>query len=165
MDTKASPPKRIYEDFEPFCKWYPEEGQDTLQIHLAGFKKEQLKVQANMDKVTLEIYGEKPLNASKWSRFRKDVNLPKDSAADETQAKFTETDGILSIVMPKKVIPPLTADMDSVWVVKISKIRALTVAVVAAAVAVVVAFGTQLAQLVHMHPCQHAVSIDHVVIV
>ncbi|KAI4352017.1 hypothetical protein L6164_006307 [Bauhinia variegata] len=187
MDTEAASSNRIYEDFEPFCKWHSDEGQDTLDIDLEGFKKEQLKVQVNNNKGILAIFGEKPLEASKWSRFRKEVNVPKDTVKDKIQARFSQTNGILSIVMPKKVIQPSTIepgdktkgadhatssgigsldDKGSVWGVKISQKRAFKVAVVAAAVVLVVAIGTRIAQLVHGHPSQHlAAPNGHVVYV
>ncbi|XLS96948.1 hypothetical protein HN51_039683, partial [Arachis hypogaea] len=67
-----------------------------------GFKKEQLKVQTN-NKGLLTIFGERPLDSSnnKWSRFHKEIRLPKDTNVNEISAKLSH--GVLSIVMPKKV--------------------------------------------------------------
>ncbi|KAJ6717125.1 HEAT SHOCK PROTEIN 26 [Salix koriyanagi] len=34
--------ERVYEDFEPKMEWERELGDDTLRVHLPGFKKEQM---------------------------------------------------------------------------------------------------------------------------
>ncbi|CAL0322309.1 unnamed protein product [Lupinus luteus] len=93
---------RLYEDFEPFCKWITQEEQDTLEIDLKGFKKEQLKVQTN-NKGFLTVHGEKPLDgaSSKWNRFHKEIKLSKDIRSNEISAMFSH--GILSVIMPKMV--------------------------------------------------------------
>ncbi|KAI4347360.1 hypothetical protein L6164_008176 [Bauhinia variegata] len=188
LSAMAAAGNRLYEDFEPLCKWHSEEAKDTLDIVLKGFKKEQLKVQAN-NRGILEIYGERPLEleASKRTRFRKKVNLPKDCNTHEIQAKFSQANGILSIVIPKKVIQPSAKDKEnktkddgtsseagreqklglenkgSVWGVRISKRRAIKVAVVAVAVVMVVVIGTQIAKLVHRHSRHVAPDDDYVV--
>ncbi|KAE9600186.1 hypothetical protein Lal_00045867 [Lupinus albus] len=94
--------QRLYEDFEPFCKWITQEGEQTLEIDLKGFNREQLKVQTN-NKGFLTIYGEKAVDgaSSKWNRFQKEIKLSKDIRANEISAKFSH--GILSIIMPKMV--------------------------------------------------------------
>ncbi|XP_054802347.1 uncharacterized protein LOC129306030 [Prosopis cineraria] len=169
METKASgaPSNRVYEFFEPYCKWSTEEGPETLQIDLKGFKKEQLKVQAN-EKGMLIISGERPVDAKKWIRFRKETKLPQGCNYKDVRAKLSK--GCLSIVMPTKVPdhhpPPSKNNNDSneaqqnddkisVWGVKIDKRRFVRVAVVVTAVVLV----TVVARLVQVyrHP-QHLVS-------
>lgn len=37
MKSKAAAPsKRVYEDFEPECKWNNEEGRDIIELHVQG---------------------------------------------------------------------------------------------------------------------------------
>ncbi|XP_062168204.1 inactive protein RESTRICTED TEV MOVEMENT 2 [Alnus glutinosa] len=95
METNASAnpePSR----FEPFCRWRAEEGRDILEVHLPGFKREQLRVRINI-RGGLIIFGDctNPL-----SSFHKQVEIPKDCNADAIRAKFVSE--ILYITMPKK---------------------------------------------------------------
>ncbi|EEF36702.1 uncharacterized protein LOC8282385 [Ricinus communis] len=90
----------LYEDFEPFCKWQRDQGRDTLEVHLQGFKKDQLKIQLSNLGV-IAITGERPLEENKISRFRKEIRLRKDSyKKNEIHARLTG--GILCMVLPKK---------------------------------------------------------------
>ncbi|CAL0323885.1 unnamed protein product [Lupinus luteus] len=164
METNAAVASShyLYEDFEPFCKWLTEKEQETLEIDLKGFKKEQLKVQTN-NKGFLTIYGERPLDAStsKWSRFHKEIRLSKNCIVNGISAKFSN--GILSIIMPKMVkargkentkeafleatqhVKDDTIEKHSILEVTRKK-RAIEVAVkVVAVVSVVVAIGTYIA--------------------
>ena len=37
METKnGAQVKRVYEDFEPYCKWYVDEERNILEVHLQG---------------------------------------------------------------------------------------------------------------------------------
>ncbi|KAL5547174.1 hypothetical protein UlMin_006861 [Ulmus minor] len=100
MDTKALSDyrKRSYEDFEPYCHWHRGEGSDVLEVHLQGFKREQLRVQIN-DCGILLISGEQPVEDTKYSRFRKEIKVSKDSDANKIRAKLVR--GILYITLPK----------------------------------------------------------------
>ncbi|KAF5749163.1 hypothetical protein HS088_TW04G01126 [Tripterygium wilfordii] len=91
--------KRSYEDFEPFCKWQKQEEHDTLEVHLHGLKKDQLRVQLNNLGV-LTISGSRPLDETRWSRFHKEIKVSKDCKRNEIHAKFSN--GILYVVMPKR---------------------------------------------------------------
>ncbi|KAL3573787.1 hypothetical protein D5086_024400 [Populus alba] len=102
--------KPSYEDFEPYCKWRIEEGQYTLEVHLHGFGKEQLRVQVSSNGGMI-ITGERRVNESRWTRFRKEIKLPKACNANEVRAKLST--GILYIVMPKKITLP-SSDQDQV---------------------------------------------------
>ncbi|CAI8593388.1 unnamed protein product [Vicia faba] len=151
METKANEDisKRLYEDFEPYCKWITNEGQKILEVDLKGFKKEQLKVQTN-NKGVLKIYGEKPLSASskkKWSRFHKEIRVSKDCEMSGIQAKFSQ--GILSIVLPKSEATQhakdvATIEKHSLWGVQ--KRKRTTIQIVLGIVAVV-ALGTYVARI------------------
>ncbi|KAK4280580.1 hypothetical protein QN277_012190 [Acacia crassicarpa] len=169
METnKASeaPRKRVYEVFEPYCKWRTEDGgPEILEIDLKGFKKEQLKVQAN-EKGMLIVSGERPLDAKKWIRFRKETTLPKDCNFRDVRAKLSK--GYLSIIIPRKLPqrPPPSPEAQknnnkkgTNWGVKIDKGRFLKVAVVVTAVVLVVAVA-RLAE-VYRHP-HHAAKEHHV---
>ncbi|CAK7341483.1 unnamed protein product [Dovyalis caffra] len=109
--------KPSYEDFEPYCKWGIEAGQNTLEVHLhvdqqvemakICFKKEQLRVQlSSLGNMT--ITGERRVDESRWTRFRKEIKVPKECNNYEIRAKLSG--GILYIVMPKKTTPPSSQD-------------------------------------------------------
>lgn len=124
----------------------------------ADFKKEQLRVYTR-DKGMLVIEGERPVDATKWSRFCKEITLGKDCNPREIRAKFSNGNGVLSVVMPKtKNVKAENegaksgAEKGGVWGVKISKRRAVKVAVVVVAVLIVVAVGSQIPRLLHFHP-------------
>ncbi|KAF5735163.1 hypothetical protein HS088_TW15G00663 [Tripterygium wilfordii] len=100
MATKAegATGRQSYEDFEPLCKWQKDEEHDTLEVHLHGFKKGQMRVQINNLGV-LTISGSRPLDETRWSRFHKEIKVLKDCKPNEIHAKFSK--GILHVVMPK----------------------------------------------------------------
>ncbi|KAL3535974.1 hypothetical protein ACH5RR_004435 [Cinchona calisaya] len=89
-----------YEEFEPFCKWQREEACDTLVVHLPEFKKEQLRVHIN-NRGILKVSGERRLDATKTSKFYKEVVVPRNCDANGIQAKFANNH--LYIIMPKKI--------------------------------------------------------------
>ncbi|KAH7853945.1 hypothetical protein Vadar_008377 [Vaccinium darrowii] len=88
-----------YEDFEPFCNWLRDNECETLVVHLPAFKKEQLNVQIHCS-TTVKISGERLVDATKKSRFYKEITIPKVCDSKEIHAKFSG--GLLHIVMPKK---------------------------------------------------------------
>ncbi|EXB95064.1 hypothetical protein L484_003543 [Morus notabilis] len=99
QDDPNSPPSYSYMDFEPYCAWHREEGVDILAVHLHGFKREQMRVQVNSQRI-LTIHGQRPLDETKWSRFSKQNKLPNECMEDGIRAKFAA--GILTITMPKR---------------------------------------------------------------
>lgn len=110
---------------------------------LAGFKKEQLKVQTETWGV-LTIYGERPVDASnnKWTRFRKEIKISKGCDINAIRAKFSH--GVLFITMPKEAV------MEKHFIncgVDITKKR-ITAIKVAIGVVAMVALGTCIVQLV-----------------
>ncbi|KAM6546943.1 hypothetical protein CsatB_027679 [Cannabis sativa] len=98
--------KSCYEDFEPFCKWQRGQERDILELHLQGFKKENLRVQVNTIGI-LTISGENTINnthvdnniGTKKIRFRKEIKIEKECKTDQIRAKFTKN--ILYITIPK----------------------------------------------------------------
>ncbi|CAA0822576.1 HSP20-like chaperones superfamily protein [Striga hermonthica] len=99
MAGKARQEVPTYEEFEPLCQWQRNEDKDILEIHLQGFKKEQLRVQISSLGV-LKISGEGPAGTSLKSRFHKEVPVPTDTYETQSiQAKFIN--GVLYITMPK----------------------------------------------------------------
>ncbi|KAF8043635.1 hypothetical protein BT93_A1832 [Corymbia citriodora subsp. variegata] len=114
MKSKAAaamPSRRVYEDFEPECKRNNEEGREVIELDVHGFKKEQLRVQAN-SVGSLTVTGERPLNDQRWIRFRKEFNLPKEYKLNETRAKLAG--GVLLVIVPIPVpekMPPLSDDV------------------------------------------------------
>ncbi|XP_015883987.1 18.1 kDa class I heat shock protein-like [Ziziphus jujuba] len=93
-------PSRIYTDFEPYCIWHRKEDNETLHVHLHGFKKEQLKVRIDNMRI-LTIAGERPLDGNnKWSRFCKQIKLADNIKVNDISSNLAG--GILSVVIPKK---------------------------------------------------------------
>ncbi|XP_030452902.2 uncharacterized protein LOC115674603 [Syzygium oleosum] len=111
MKSKAAAPsKRVYEDFEPECKWNNEEGRDIIELHVQGFKKDQLRVQASSSGA-LTVTGERPLDDRRWSRFRKEFKLPNKYKLNETRAKLAGD--VLHVILLKER-PPQAADATQV---------------------------------------------------
>ncbi|GKV07586.1 hypothetical protein SLEP1_g19337 [Rubroshorea leprosula] len=100
--------RRSYEEFEPLCEWGKDECSKTVDLHLQGFQKEQMKVMINNAGI-LSITGERPLEGNKWRRFRKEIKVPDDIKTSEIRAKLTS--GVLRITMPIK--PPQAPPHDS----------------------------------------------------
>ncbi|XP_058204298.1 uncharacterized protein LOC131318495 [Rhododendron vialii] len=92
-----------YEDFEPFCNWRRNDESETLVVHLPAFRKDQLKIQVYNSTNTVKISGERLVDATKRSRFHKEIAIPKDCKSKEIHAKFA--DGLLHVVIPKKGPP------------------------------------------------------------
>ncbi|KAH8491270.1 hypothetical protein H0E87_023431 [Populus deltoides] len=99
METKNEETFRLYyDDFEPFCQWKKDE-HEILEIHLRGFKKQHLRVQIEEPDV-VKITGERPINGTLRSRFRKQIKIPKNCKTDEIRAKLSGD--ILQIILPKQ---------------------------------------------------------------
>ncbi|XP_044500738.1 inactive protein RESTRICTED TEV MOVEMENT 2-like isoform X3 [Mangifera indica] len=96
METKRS----YDEEFEPLCRWGKEEHQYILEVHVQGFKKDQLKILFNTSGV-LKITGKRPIYDPKFIRFQKTVNVPKDCRTMDIHARISG--GILYITMPRKI--------------------------------------------------------------
>ncbi|KAM3694946.1 hypothetical protein ACJW31_07G093300 [Castanea mollissima] len=94
---------RVYEDFEPYCKWHRGEERDILEVHLQDFNKEQVKAQIN-NLGALKIFGERPVKETRWSRFNKEIKVDKKCKTCAIQAKFGN--GVLSVIMPKTGFKP-----------------------------------------------------------
>ncbi|KAK9290660.1 hypothetical protein L1049_008833 [Liquidambar formosana] len=109
---------RFYDDFEPVCEWQGEEEgrHSTLVFHLPNFEKNQLKVQLNNHGI-LTITGERPMDETKWSRFRKEIGISKRCKANEIHAKFVG--GLLSIKMPRQSMP--IAKQDELTLIQLSE--------------------------------------------
>ncbi|KAL1088529.1 hypothetical protein V6Z11_D08G258400 [Gossypium hirsutum] len=99
-----------YEDFEPLCKWRRDQNCDKLEVHLPGFRRQQLKVEIHSSGI-LEISGERLMDEGKSkriiSRFRKEFPVSEDYQRTQIRAKFYN--GILHLVMPKQIIPTISA--------------------------------------------------------
>ncbi|XP_058204297.1 uncharacterized protein LOC131318494 [Rhododendron vialii] len=109
-DAKAGDAMLTYDDFEPFCSWRREEGKETLVVHVAEFKRDQMKVHLS-NRGTLRITGERPIDGTKRSRFTKEIKVSKDCNPNEIIAKFTNA-GLLHIIMPKKTSVELETKQD-----------------------------------------------------
>ncbi|KAI3962741.1 hypothetical protein MKW92_032598 [Papaver armeniacum] len=102
MDTPASGSTimgRSFEDFYPVAHWVKEE-DNTLELHLHDFKKEQLRIQFSKPG-NMRITGERPLDENNWSRFAMDFRIPKNIFVQAIQAKFVN--GVLYVKLPKTV--------------------------------------------------------------
>ncbi|KAK4272342.1 hypothetical protein QN277_020910 [Acacia crassicarpa] len=106
--TRFSPTAngRSYEDFDPLCKWRREEGRDILEVHLPGFRREQVKVQVN-HLGFIVISGERALmEGNRWKRFKKEIEIPTHCNSNAVSARFMQS--ILTVVMPKQVNRPVS---------------------------------------------------------
>ncbi|TKY62879.1 Inactive protein RESTRICTED TEV MOVEMENT 2 [Spatholobus suberectus] len=90
---------RSYEDFDPLFVWRKEESRDTLELHLAGFRRDQIRIQINHVGF-LVISGERPIDGNKWKRFKKEFEIPSYCNEDTIHGNMLQS--ILSVVMPKK---------------------------------------------------------------
>ncbi|XVF06634.1 hypothetical protein REPUB_Repub06bG0066700 [Reevesia pubescens] len=99
---QPAPMEISYEDFEPLCKWKREQKSDTLEAHLPGFKRQQIKVQLSSSGVLI-ISGERQLDEDKTkrSRFWKEFPVSEDCQPNQIHAKFSN--GILHLVTPKGI--------------------------------------------------------------
>ncbi|EHA8587219.1 inactive protein RESTRICTED TEV MOVEMENT 2-like [Cocos nucifera] len=99
MDSKKSPgPTPSYEDFDPDFEWSREEGSDTLRVHLPGFKRDNLRVEVD-DYGNLMTSGERALDSTRRSRFRKEFRIPENCNVDDIHAKFENS--VLYVIHPK----------------------------------------------------------------
>ncbi|XP_062112846.1 17.8 kDa class I heat shock protein-like [Humulus lupulus] len=91
-----------YVDFEPYCAWLRDEQSHTIAIHLHGFKREQLRVQINNQRI-VTINGQRLVDEGNkvWSRFSKQLKLPEDCSDYGIRARFSA--GVLTITMPKQL--------------------------------------------------------------
>lgn len=72
-------------------------------IYVAGFRKEQVKVQVNHLGFII-ISGERSsMEGNRWRRFRKEIEIPPHCNSNAINARFMQS--ILTIVMPKKLNP------------------------------------------------------------
>ncbi|XP_020210661.1 inactive protein RESTRICTED TEV MOVEMENT 2 [Cajanus cajan] len=95
----ANAADRSYEDFDPLFVWRREEARDTLELHLPGFRRDQIRIQINHVGY-LVISGERHMDGSRWKRFRKEFEIPSYCNDDAIHGNMMQS--ILSVVMPKK---------------------------------------------------------------
>ncbi|XVF42578.1 hypothetical protein PTKIN_Ptkin01aG0375100 [Pterospermum kingtungense] len=96
---------RSYQDYEPHYQYKTGEAYDSIELQLKDFTKGQLKVHQSSNG-TLTVSGERPLEGTKWIRFSKEFNPPKDCKAKEIRARLSS--GVLYIAIPKKVTATTT---------------------------------------------------------
>ncbi|TKY63631.1 Inactive protein RESTRICTED TEV MOVEMENT 2 [Spatholobus suberectus] len=91
--------KRVYEDFDPLCKWHDTKDHTTIDIDLKDFKKQQIQVK--IEGGYLVITGEQALHRPKWKRFRKEIKLKREWNKNGINAELSSS-GTLSIKIPKR---------------------------------------------------------------
>ncbi|CAK7329245.1 unnamed protein product [Dovyalis caffra] len=94
----------VYEDINPKMEWEKDAGFDTLLVHLQGFSKQQLRIQAATGGQKLKITGKSHQGDNKWIRFNKELTVSSDYDVNQICAKFEG--GVLYIKHPKKIISP-----------------------------------------------------------
>ncbi|RZS13018.1 hypothetical protein BHM03_00044548 [Ensete ventricosum] len=101
MDTKprTASVARSYEEFKPTTELVPGEAFDTFIIR---FRKEHLRVQVD-NQGNLRTSGERPLDATRWSRFVVEFKLPENCSLSDVRAKF-ENETLL-VRFPKLIAP------------------------------------------------------------
>ncbi|KAE8038078.1 hypothetical protein FH972_010622 [Carpinus fangiana] len=82
--------------FKPLRKWRKEEGSNVLEVHLRGFKSEEVTVE--LIGRNLHIRGESTSLSN--SRFHIETKIPRDCTIDQIRSKFDG--GILYITVPTK---------------------------------------------------------------
>ncbi|RVW35175.1 hypothetical protein CK203_099999 [Vitis vinifera] len=101
MDAKAdqaAAPLRSYREFEPFCEWERKEDKDTLLVQLPPEgSPEGTGEQSRTGKVFWRIQAD----GNTWSRFHREIRVPKNCNMNGIQAKFLR--GNLHIIMPKNI--------------------------------------------------------------
>ncbi|KAM1229783.1 hypothetical protein FF1_040015 [Malus domestica] len=97
----------IYEDFQPHFELKEEQQAHIVQVHLPGFVKEQAKITYMHNPGVIRVYGQRPLDNNKRSRFDQTFPVQHNCDATKIHAKFSN--GILTITIPKKVIITWTA--------------------------------------------------------
>ncbi|XP_021282414.1 inactive protein RESTRICTED TEV MOVEMENT 2-like [Herrania umbratica] len=92
---------RSFQDFQPDFIYQQGETQDIIELKLKDFRRDQLRVTFGTNG-TLTICGERPVEGTRWIRFRKEFTPPKDCKANEIRARLSS--GILYVTIPKKVV-------------------------------------------------------------
>ncbi|WOK95616.1 protein RESTRICTED TEV MOVEMENT 2 [Canna indica] len=91
---------RVYDDFVPSHELVQKEDMYLIAVHLADFKKEQVKVKLKKNGKLITISGERQrLTDKRWSRFNKEFRLPGDCNTKAITAKLEG--GTLYISLPR----------------------------------------------------------------
>ncbi|KAI9120704.1 hypothetical protein K1719_007737 [Acacia pycnantha] len=111
--TRSSPTAnyRSYEDFDPLCKWSRKEGRDILEVHLPGFRKDQVKVQSiltvvmpkqvnpvshmDQERTAAPEYEQPPKEKETAASVAKMEFTERNRTREETKSKFTAGDEIV----------------------------------------------------------------------
>ncbi|XP_010266656.1 PREDICTED: uncharacterized protein LOC104604124 [Nelumbo nucifera] len=142
MDAKVQdrPAASSSQDFEPSFDWViNEEGNETLVLHLPGFRKEQLSVEFN-NRGKLSISVERLVENNRPNRFQKDFGILKNCKPNEIKARFV--DETLYITLPKTTNRiPLQDQWTSVSLWNLTKQRGKVFLGVTVVIAVLVGLG------------------------
>ncbi|KAM1469370.1 hypothetical protein ACFX1Q_040007 [Malus domestica] len=98
----------IYEDFQPHFELKEEQEAHIVQVHLPGFVKEQAKITYMHNPGVIRVYGQRPLDNNKWSRFDQTFPVQQNCDATKIHAKFSN--GILTITTKKVITWTATAE-------------------------------------------------------
>ncbi|CAH1419420.1 unnamed protein product [Lactuca virosa] len=99
---KKSSSSLTFEEFVPPSAWTEESTYHYLLVDLPGFKRQELKLQAD-NKTHIVVSGERQERENKYKRFEQRFELPKNADVDKITGKL---DGeILYISVPKKIEP------------------------------------------------------------
>ncbi|XP_028802577.1 inactive protein RESTRICTED TEV MOVEMENT 2-like [Neltuma alba] len=101
--TQPSNLRPVYQDFKPKSDLTENPEAHVLRIQLPGFTKERIRVQYDESSKLLRVSGERPIDGGiRRSRFREAYQVPQNCIMNKVQSNFGQ--GILSIIMPKKII-------------------------------------------------------------
>ncbi|KAI9115274.1 hypothetical protein K1719_013593 [Acacia pycnantha] len=93
----------VYQDFKPKSDITENPEAHVLLIHLPGFTKERVRVQYDYGSQLVRVSGERPIDGgNRRSRFREAYPVPQNCTINQIQSNFRQ--GILTIIMPKKII-------------------------------------------------------------
>ncbi|KAL6842370.1 hypothetical protein ACP4OV_027797 [Aristida adscensionis] len=89
---------RVLAEIDPHSEWVPGHEFDTLIIDVAGFGKDQLKVQVEPPG-SLKVSGERAVDGRQWCHFLKRFDLP--VGCDAAAIKVQLDKGMLYIQVPR----------------------------------------------------------------
>ncbi|KAK1312559.1 22.0 kDa class IV heat shock protein [Acorus calamus] len=98
---KGAQEQNVYEDFQPPLDWTSDANSHVLLIDLAGFKREEVRVQVDSTG-KLTVSGERRAGDTKYKRFKIVADVPKDSNLEKITGRFEhDLEGVVDVVLDK----------------------------------------------------------------
>ncbi|KAI4374547.1 hypothetical protein MLD38_012529 [Melastoma candidum] len=101
---KSRPRSRNVEEIKISAGWVEDQNNHYLLVDLPGFKKEEVKIETDrVDEVT--VSGERQERENKFLYFERKFKVPENSDIGNTSGMLE--DGILTVTVPKRVVPTM----------------------------------------------------------